>query len=95
MSAALSTITTEEATPGQASVTFAAVPDKGKAPEQQSVPQVSVNGSPVAPSRRPSKSSIVAKDGEVLEESIWGSNFWVTLVNPQVCVFRRVYGFCY
>lgn len=69
--------------------------ERGKAPETPvttstpdnahtsvaSVPEVNVNGTPLR-SLRPAKGSIANGDGD---EMTWGSNFWVTLVDPQVC----------
>lgn len=48
---------------------------------QPAVPAVNVNGAPLR-SPRPPKAS--TEPGEGVDEGGWGSNFWVTLVDPQV-----------
>ncbi|EGN99613.1 hypothetical protein SERLA73DRAFT_179705 [Serpula lacrymans var. lacrymans S7.3] len=52
-------------------------PDE-KASPTTTVPEVNVNGEPIH-SPRPSTGSNGTDD-----ETVWGSNFWVTLVDPQV-----------
>lgn len=46
------------------------------------VPDVNVNGAPLR-SPKPAKTT-PAVNGDI-DEMTWGSNFWVTLVDPQVC----------
>lgn len=51
-------------------------------PHSSNVPEVNVNGAPLR-TPRPAKNPPPANgDGD---ETAWGSNFWVTLVDPQVC----------
>ncbi|TFY56119.1 hypothetical protein EVG20_g9052 [Dentipellis fragilis] len=61
-------------------------PDKGKAGRNAdmaaSTPEVHVNGAPVKPALRRPKSS-TGTVGSTKDEAQWGSNFWVTLVDPQ------------
>jgi hypothetical protein len=53
----------------------------GHTTDTSAIPQVNVNGEPVS-SPRPS-----ASFGRVdAEDARWGSNFWVTLVDPQVFI---------
>jgi hypothetical protein len=58
--------------------------DKGHAPNGiPAVPIVNVNGSPHFSPRVPrtAKSQAPMQEGD---EATWGSNFWVTLIDPQV-----------
>ncbi|KAI0058032.1 hypothetical protein BV25DRAFT_1902420 [Artomyces pyxidatus] len=60
------------------------LPDKGKSSGISAVdkPEVHVNGAPVRPALRQSKS--FGANGP--DDAAWGSNFWVTLVDPQTQV---------
>ncbi|KAJ3569619.1 hypothetical protein NP233_g4926 [Leucocoprinus birnbaumii] len=69
--------------PGSASHQQTAPPSKGKAPEQRtSTPSHSLsrNSSRYPTQRSPSRSPVNEHE---TEEAAWGSNFWVTLVDPQ------------
>lgn len=73
--------------PGSQAPPSAADPDaktNGHTTDTSAIPQVNVNGEPVS-SPRPS-----ASFGRVdAEDARWGSNFWVTLVDPQVFILSR------
>ena len=57
--------------------------DKGKAPQASaSTPELHVNGSPV---RGAATRSTKSANSNASDETAWGANFWVTLVDPQVC----------
>ena len=43
-----------------------------------------VNGAPVAPVAAPALRAAKSVSGSAPDEAKWGSNFWVTLVDPQV-----------
>lgn len=51
-------------------------------PRANAVSEVSVNGTPTRAARPAKKAPTINGDGD---DVAWGSNFWVTLVDPQVC----------
>jgi hypothetical protein len=55
------------------------------------IPEVVINGKKHDPQsyQRPHKSSTTSSATSSVQEDGWGSNFWVTLVDPQVC--RRLH----
>lgn len=56
----------------------------------KAVPEVSVNGTPLR-TPRPAKSAPSTLGGDS-DDSAWGSNFWVTLVDPQVRIDYNIWG---